>query len=86
MDEEQDYLLKTWSHQFQGTSYGDAVDRAIDYWRKNVISKHLVPALAARVDPDEIIAVGAFPITMRPEAVNKYNNMDGVWDITIRWC
>jgi len=66
----------TWSHQIQATSYGAAVDTAILVLGKQ-LNKHIVP--------DEVCAVGPFPITMREGAVNRYNNFDGVWDVTIRW-
>lgn len=79
------FPYKTWSHQFQGYTCGVAVDHAIKYWQDNVISKDLVSALATRTSPDEITVVGPFSIWTRQEAINKYNNMDGVWDITIKW-
>jgi hypothetical protein len=77
MSLEQD-MRSSWSHQFQGYTCGFAVDQAINMWR-NIVGNNY------NRHPDEIIVVGPFSITMRQEAVNKYNNVDGVWDITIRW-
>jgi hypothetical protein len=79
MDDEQDFR-RTWSHQFQGTSYGDAVDRAIAYWRKIIYAN-----AGDYRNPDEVVAVGPFSPQMRPDRVNRLDNMNGVWDITIRW-
>lgn len=67
---------KTWTQSVQSISPGAALDTAILL---------LGQQLDRKVTPDECVIIGPFPIYQRPDALNRTNELWGVWDITIRW-